>query len=53
MAVVDKRETGLKSGNMEKLGFERALINLIDKGVNVAEVVTDQHIQIASLMSKY
>lgn len=52
MAVVDKRETGLKSGNMEKLGFERALINLIDKGVNVAEVVTDQHIQIASLMKK-
>ena len=53
MAVVDKRETGLKSPNMEVEGFTRLLKSLKQAGVIVEEVVTDAHPQITALMSKY
>ena len=49
--TVDKRETNKKSPLMEKAGFLKALNELRDKNVNVTEVVTDQHVQISSLMS--
>lgn len=51
MTIVDKREVGLKSPNMEKLGLVRALEEL--KEMNVTELVTDAHIQIESMMSKF
>ena len=52
MEVVDKRECMLVSGRMEALGFERALNELRRSGLNIVEVVTDAHPQIAAIMSK-
>jgi hypothetical protein len=54
LEVVDSREANDKSVNMEKLGFIRAVDDLVSKSHKpVIEIVTDQHIQIKSLMSKY
>ena len=52
MVFVDKRNTNLKSTNMESYGFERALDFLLGHGVIVKEVVTDAHNVITSLMSQ-
>lgn len=52
MQVIDCRETALKSPNMERLGFQRAMENVRQKR-NVVEVVTDQHPSIKALISKY
>ncbi|PIK35765.1 hypothetical protein BSL78_27409 [Apostichopus japonicus] len=46
--VVDKREADLKSTNMEKIAFLRALETLEKSDVKVEEVVTDAHPQIKS-----
>ena len=51
--TLDKRETGGKSTNLEKLGFLKTMTALREKGVNITEVVTDARMQISSLMSKY
>lgn len=48
--TLDKREVGKKSTNMEKAGFQRALEDVRPSN-NVAEVVTDAHLQIGALMS--
>ena len=53
MVFVDKRETGLKSPNMEAFGYQKGLDELLEKSMNVKAVVTDGHVQIASIMSKY
>lgn len=50
MEIVDKREVGLKSPNMEKLGLQRAIASIQSDGLTIAEIVTDAHIQIASMM---
>ena len=53
MEVVDSREADDKSVNMEKIGFTRALDDVITKcDQPVAEIVTDQHTQIRALMSE-
>ncbi|XP_071852468.1 uncharacterized protein [Apostichopus japonicus] len=55
MEIVDVREAAGKSPNMEKIGFTRSMDFLMER-INVKEVVTDGHIQIAALMrncSKY
>ena len=49
--TVDKREAQLKSPNMEKIGWERAVTTLEDAGVKIKEMVTDAHIQITAEMS--
>ncbi|XP_077870381.1 uncharacterized protein LOC144363918 [Saccoglossus kowalevskii] len=49
--VVDVREVGGKSPNMERLGFERS-IDQLKTIIRIEEVVTDAHIQIAALMRK-
>ena len=52
--MVDSREADDKSVNMEKIGFTRAMDDVIAKSATpVTEVVTDQHSQIRALMSKY
>jgi hypothetical protein len=51
--TLDKRETDRKSGNLEKAGFIRGIQEVQDNGLHIAEVVTDAHIQIGALMSKY
>ncbi|XP_055999261.1 uncharacterized protein LOC125649364 [Ostrea edulis] len=48
--TMDKRETGKKSTNMEKGCFLKAMEDLRDNGVVVAEVVTDAHLQIGAVM---
>jgi hypothetical protein len=53
MVVVDKKQTALKSVNMEVLGFQTALNRLLKSGVKVTEVVTDARTQIRAKMSKY
>ena len=53
VVTVDKRETQLKSPNMEKLGWERAVATLKDANVEISEMVTDAHLQITAEMSKY
>lgn len=51
LETLDKRETGRKSTNLEKLGFQRSLDD-VKSIVNVQEVVTDAHLQIGALMSE-
>ena len=50
--TLDKRETDRKSGNMEKAGFLRGIQEVQNNGLQIAEVVTDAHLQIGALMSK-
>ena len=50
LVVVDKRETGLKSTNMDTFAFHRCLDMLIRKGIYTKEIVTDQHPGITALM---
>lgn len=52
MAIIDKRQTSLKSVNMEKLGLIQCLDELEEKGMAVKELVTDAHLQIQAFMSK-
>jgi len=52
LKTIDKRMTDRKSGNMEKFGFQATMEELKEKGVTVAEVVTDAHLGIGALMSK-
>lgn len=47
--VVDVREAGGKSPNMEKIGFDRGMDFLMNK-VKVKEIVTDGHLQISATM---
>ena len=51
VVVIDKREVGLKSTNMEKEGFVRGLKSLQKDGINVAEIATNAHSQITKLAS--
>ena len=51
--VVDKREVDYKSTNMEMLGLQRALADLQTAGLRVSELVTDAHVQIASMLSEF
>ncbi len=53
MNIVDVREAGGKSNNMERIGFERAMDKLLTSSMSLAEVVTDGHLEIGALMSKY
>ena len=53
LLTLDKRQTAGKSGNLEKLGFQKTLGELRQKGCTISEVVTDAHMQISSIMSKY
>ncbi|XP_070176774.1 uncharacterized protein [Littorina saxatilis] len=48
--TVDKRETDGKSPRMETEGFHRAMSDLLQKGINVKEVVTDAHTGIGAVM---
>ena len=51
--ILDVREVeGRKSGNMERVGFERGMDALLGSDMIIEEVVTDGHTGIASLMSK-
>ena len=52
MNVVDVREVAGKSNNMEQVGFEQSLDMLLASQMDVKEVVTDGHLEIAALMSK-
>lgn len=49
---MDKRSTDRKSTNLEKACFLRGMQFFKDKGIKVVEVVTDAHVQIASVMRK-
>ena len=51
MVNLDKRETNRNSVIMEKEGFVRTLGTLCEE-LNVTEVCTDAHSQIAALFSK-
>ena len=51
LQVVDCREANLKSGNMEKIGFERGIKSIVTEAT-IGEIVTDAHPQIKALMSK-
>ena len=53
MNVVDVREAAGKSNNMERIGFERGMDALLTSQIAVKEVVTDGHLEIAALMSKF
>ena len=50
MIVVDKREVGLKSTNMEKEGLIRGLEQIHKEGVNVVEIAADAHSQIKKMI---
>lgn len=50
--TMDKRATEKKSTNLEKACFVQGLRFLLDKGLRIVEVVTDAHVQVASVMKK-
>ena len=52
MNIVDVREAGGKSNNMEQIGFVRGMDKCLTSQMSVKEVVTDGHLGIAALMSK-
>ena len=51
--TMDKRHTAGKSTNLEKACFTKSMTVLTQKRVGVSEVVTDSHMQITALMSKF
>ena len=51
--IVDVREAAGKSNNMERIGFERALDKILTSAISIKEVVTDGHLEIGALLSKY
>ena len=53
MNIVDVREAAGKSNNMESIGFERGLDKLLTSAMCIKEVVTDGHLEIGALMSKF
>jgi hypothetical protein len=53
MNVVDVREASGKSNNMERIGFERGMDALLTSTIVLKEVVTDGHLEIGALMSKF
>ena len=53
MSIVDVREAAGKSNNMERIGFERGLDKLLTSAMCIKEVVTDGHLEIGALMSKF
>ena len=53
MNIVDVREAAGKSNNMERIGFERGMDKLLTSAMCIKEVVTDGHLEIGALMSKY
>lgn len=53
LITLDKRTTDRKSVLMEKVGFERAMQQLQNENIEIEEVVTDAHLGITSIMSKY
>ncbi|XP_077869193.1 uncharacterized protein LOC102806063 [Saccoglossus kowalevskii] len=50
--IIDKRETELKSTNMEKEAFKRAMDFLKEKGIKVKEVISDAHPQVTAFMKR-
>ena len=53
MNVVDVREASGKSNNMERIAFERGMDALLTSTIVLKEVVTDGHLEIGALMSKF
>lgn len=52
LKVKDKRETVLNSVVMETEAFKDSLSELLEEGLDIKEVVTDQHLSIAKYMRK-
>lgn len=52
LQIVDKREVGRKSPNMEKEGLAKCLAAVEEAGITITELVTDAHRQIACWMRK-
>ena len=53
LASTKVKYEGEKSTNMERACFLKAMEDLEENGVHVSEVVTDAHLQIGAVMSKY
>ncbi|CAC5413901.1 unnamed protein product [Mytilus coruscus] len=52
IVTMDKRMTDKKSTNLEKACFLKGLQFLLGKGLKIAEIVTDAHVQVEALMTK-
>ena len=50
LEVIDRRETKLKSKNMEKEGLVRSINSITKAGVLIEEIVTDAQSQIITFM---
>lgn len=51
-AVLDKRETQLNSVSMELYGLVRCLYELLEFGISIEKVCTDQHTMVCKLFRK-
>lgn len=51
--TLDKRMTGGKSAVLEKACFQKAPQFLLHHNMKIVEIVTDAHVQIEALMSKF
>lgn len=51
--TLNKRHAQLKSPNMERMALVNCLQYIIDKGVNVTEVITDASTSVTSDLCKY
>ncbi|XP_071141350.1 uncharacterized protein [Mytilus edulis] len=52
IVTMDKRMTDKKSTNLEKACFLKGLLFLLGKGLKIAEIVTDAHVQVEALMRR-
>ena len=50
--MMEVTESGGSSTNMEVLGFERCLKQLLDNGFVVEAIATDRYVQVRSLMKR-
>ena len=53
LVTMDKTHIAGKSANLEKACFIKSMTALTQKRVRISEVVTDSHVQITALMSKF
>ncbi|XP_021339633.1 uncharacterized protein LOC110440829, partial [Mizuhopecten yessoensis] len=52
IVTMDKRMTDRKSTNLEKACFLKGLQFLLGRGMKIAEIVTDAHVQVEALMRR-
>jgi hypothetical protein len=51
--LIDRRETNGSAITMELFGFLRATYELIEKGVHISKIITDEHVQVRKFFREF